>query len=76
MNPLAAPFAQIEQLVKELEANYRSKAASESNRAQVLYTVRAKIERLVKENKIDAVGAQEILDIIRPATCHGPDNKP
>ena len=76
MTPLAAPFAQIENILKDLEAKYLSKAASESNRAQVLYVVRTKIERFVKENKIDAVAAQEILDIIRPATCHGADNKP
>jgi hypothetical protein len=76
MNPLNQPFAQIEAAFKELEQAYHSKAASESNRAQVLYKVRSMIERASKENKIDAEVAKNLLEIILPATCHGPENKP
>lgn len=76
MNPLHTPFAQIEAAFQELEQRYLSKAASESNRAQVLYKVRSMIERAVKENKIDADVAKNILEIVLPATCHGADNKP
>ena len=76
MNPLHTPFAQIESAFQELEQRYLSKAASESNRAQVLYKVRSLIERAAKDNKIDSEVAKNLLEIILPATCHGPDNKP
>ena len=76
MSQLSAPFAAIEAAFQELEQRYLSKAASESNRAQVLYKVRSLIERAAKENKIDTEVAKNLLEIILPATCHGPENKP